>query len=94
MSESFKEMSLSLVNRIAPGWILRQPLSVRVQLDDDGGYLLSDETFYVYGEGATLSEAQHDYIRSLIEYFTIVSEYDDEPSCQLLAHLKQYLHQA
>jgi hypothetical protein len=84
-------LQVTLANQLAPGWTLRQPLSVWVDQTEDGGYLVSDEIFNVYGEGATWEEAQQDYIQSLIEYFLLVSDYDDVPSHQLQASLRQYL---
>jgi hypothetical protein len=82
---------VELLGAIAPGWTLIQPLPVWIKQDEDGDYLVSDEKFFVYGEGATIPAARRDYIDSLIEYYTIVASYDDLPSQELLASLQDYL---
>lgn len=83
--------SIELIGNIADGWKLIQALPLSVSTDEDGHYLLTDDIFCVFGEGDTLAAAQQDFVRSLIEYFGLVAEYDDEPSRDLLASLKKYL---
>ncbi|MCC6458040.1 MAG: hypothetical protein IT328_24005 [Caldilineaceae bacterium] len=86
-----KVNQIELVGNIAPGWKLIQPLSVSVEIDEEGQYLLVDEMFSIFGEGASLASAQRDLVISLIEYYTLISEYEDAPSQQLLGMLRKYL---
>jgi hypothetical protein len=72
------ETHTNLIGEIAPGWKLIQPLPVLIQQDEDGEYLVTDEVFHVYGEGATSDAAQQDYIQSLVEYHALISSYDDD----------------
>ena len=64
----------TLSGPIAPGWQIITPLQVRVEQADDGSYVIDEDTFLVYGSGETLSEAQQDYLTSLIEYYQIVQD--------------------
>lgn len=64
----------SLVGPIAPGWEMITPLVVRVEQDDDGSYVIDEETFMVYGSGETLAAAQQDYVASLLEYYQLVAD--------------------
>lgn len=90
-SATSSSVQVELRGAIAPGWALVQPLSIWIQQDEDGDYIASDEAFYVYGQGSSLVAAQDDYIWALIEYYEIVSAYEDAPSRQLLAQLRRYL---
>jgi hypothetical protein len=83
-----------LRGRIALGWTLIQPLVIWIQPDDDGGYLINDEVFYVYGEGANIAAAQRDYVQSLIEYFFLVTKHNDAPSVPLVDQLHRFLRQS
>jgi hypothetical protein len=90
-SESLEHTQMELYGAIAPGWEIIESLPVSVQIDEDGQYLLTDEVFSIFGEGVKLENAQQDLIASLIEYYEIISEYQDEPSQELIRMLKKYL---
>lgn len=80
---------------IASGWELIRALPVKIEQDEDGYYIVSDDTFLVYGEGRTLEEAQQDYTESLIDYYEIIATRAGEghiPTHQLLQLLQEYLH--
>ena len=80
-----------LVGQIAPQWVVLRPLPVTLERDPDGGYLVSDAVFCVYGWGRTLTEAQQDYLTSLIEYYQILQGHADAPTQTLFRHLQTYL---
>lgn len=85
----------SLYGRVAPGWELIQPLTVDLEVDTDGSFIVSDDTFLVYGAGDTFLVAVRDYITSLIELYQLVdSEAQDQvPHTQdELDRLRAYLH--
>jgi hypothetical protein len=63
-----------LRGEIKQNWRLIQPLLVEIEQDDDDSYIISDTQFGVYGHGATVFEAQQDYIVSLIDYYQLLSE--------------------
>jgi hypothetical protein len=101
-ASSFPELRLGtlasqllLRGRIAPGWMIVQPLPLLLEQDDDGSFLVSDDLFAVYGEGSVAVEALQDYIVSLIDYYQLLTaraaEYDP-PAQALLRHLRLYLH--
>jgi len=66
--------AIKVVGAIGNGWQLVEPLSVLVERDSDGWWVLSDEVFMVYGTGQTPREAYADYVQSLIEYRGLVAE--------------------
>jgi hypothetical protein len=80
-----------LLGKIADGWKIIRELQLAVERDDDGYYLVSDDEFFVYGEGETLVQARRDYIISLIEYYELVARHDDAPTQTLFRYLKSYL---
>ena len=84
---------IGLIGRIAPGWRLLKPLLLRVERDEDGGFVVSDEVFAVHGDAHTREGAVKDYIASLIEYYDLLSERvkGDEPTGSLFRHLSGYL---
>ena len=74
---------------LAAGLVARQPISVRIERDHDGSFIVSDETFAVYGCGASWDEALEDYKSSLAEYRDLVA--GDPGSAAVLDHLNKYL---
>lgn len=91
-SLSFRAPSAYLGGRIAPGWKIVQLLPVRVEQDDDGCYIISDDLFAVYGEGSTRVEAQRDYVVALIDYYQLLSARTNDPLAQAqFRRLQRYL---
>lgn len=80
-----------LLGRIAPAWKVVQPLVVSVESAEDGSYIVSDEVFFMYGEGDAIRAAIQDYIAALIEYYEILSLHEDEPTVALFRYLQTYL---
>lgn len=62
-----------LLGQIAPGWILNRQLVVKLERDNDGTAVASDDLFLVYGTGSTFAEALQDYVVSLIEYYELLA---------------------
>ncbi len=86
---------VAIIGQIAPGWIVENALPVRLEQDDDGSYVMSDDIFNVYGDGATLSNVKASYVTSLIEYYEMVAAGSeiDRYDAEQLQHLRRYLHQ-
>jgi hypothetical protein len=78
---------------IGLGWHIDQPISLRVERDDDGSFIVSDDKFAVYGQGATLDEAIADYKTSLAEYAELVESQAacHSPTANLLKKLQMFL---
>jgi hypothetical protein len=76
-----------------PGWVILQPLQVRIVRDSDGYFNAGDDVFHVYGDGLTREEALQDYKVALVEFYELVVEgaQDDPHDQALLARLQQYL---
>ncbi len=68
----------TLSGELAPGWQIHQPISVRIEIDDNGRFVASDLISVVYGEGETAAAALNDYKQSLIDYYTMTATEDDE----------------
>ncbi len=68
----------TLSDELLPGWQIRRPISVRIEIDDEGRFVVSDLISVVYGEGETAAAALDDYKRSLIEYYTMTATEEDE----------------
>lgn len=91
MSKPLQLRSIELIGNIAPGWKLIRTLPVSVDIDEEGHFLLADDMFSIFGEGDNIADAQRDLVTSLIEYYNLISEYEDEPSRELLGMLRKYL---
>ncbi|MBI4321050.1 MAG: hypothetical protein HY675_21380 [Chloroflexi bacterium] len=75
-----------------PGWLITQDLPVRLEQEQDGTFIASDDVFAVYGTADTLADAVEDYVISLIEYYELLNT---PPMSQetrlLLQRLRRYL---
>ena len=82
-----------LLGKIASNWEIIKPLLVKIEQDEEGSYLISEEIFAVYGFGDTLFDALQDYKQSLIEYYQLLSPRSehDISTQTLFRHLQQYL---
>lgn len=60
-----------LFGKVSPRWAIIQPLPLGVELEDDGSYVVGDDIFLVYGNGATQAEAIDDYVISLEELYRL-----------------------
>ncbi len=88
---TYPKLQIPLLGRITPEWKIVRPLLVTVELDEYGYYIASDDEFCVYGYGKTPSVARKDYIASLIEYYQLIIDREDEPTQALFRHLYSYL---
>ncbi|MDO8431435.1 MAG: hypothetical protein Q7S58_03400 [Candidatus Binatus sp.] len=53
---------------------IRQPITLILENDDNGGFIASDPYFAVYGEGVAPAEALRDYRSSLEDYFFLLKD--------------------
>jgi hypothetical protein len=68
------EAMVGLFGEILRGWQIRQLLPIQISREEDGSFIVSDDIFFVYGEGSSQEDALHDYVASLTEYYEIVAE--------------------
>jgi hypothetical protein len=87
---SHEETVISLIGELDDKFYLRKILSIEQQSNEDG-ILLSDDVFFVFGEGLTLDEALNDYKITIIEYYEYLSTCDDPETKDLFAYLNTYL---
>jgi len=70
-----------------------QPLSINIEQEDDGTYVVSDDVFMVYGSGDDRVQAINDYAVSLSELYEILER--EAASNDLVkrqfAHLQTYI---
>ena len=78
---------------IVPGWRLLKTLMLRIERDEDGSFVVSDDIFALHGDGETRDAAIRDYVQTLIEYHDLLVEraIGDQPTSALLSALKRYL---
>lgn len=81
---------IPIVGRIHRDYQFTKPISLIVERDDDGSYVLSDEIFGVFGNAFTLKDAVQDYISAFIGYYELLSAHQDAPSVALFQELKRY----
>jgi hypothetical protein len=82
-----------LFGKIASNWEVTKPLLVKIEQEEDGSYLVSEDVFAVYGVGETSYSALQDYITSLIEYYNLLSVRAEKnvPTQTLFRCLQHYL---
>ena len=85
---SLGQSSTNLLGPLGHRWLIVQPLSVEIEIDSEGWFVLSDDVFLVYGEGATLEAAWEDYRSSSVEYCDMVKR-DAPASAQTQAQYEQ-----
>lgn len=68
-----------LVGEISNNLVIIQPLQVTIEQDEDESYIVSDEIFLVYGDGNTIEDAIIDYVSSIIEFFEILEDSQEDP---------------
>lgn len=61
-----------LYGEVVEGWEINKMLEIRIEEDEDGYYIASDDIFDVYGEGHTKDQAIQDYLISLIDYYELL----------------------
>lgn len=76
---------------ISDGWAVNQPIPVSAERDSEGGWIVSDGIFAVYGVGEDLWHASMDYLQSLVEYYQIMADAPDSESQAVVDHLRTYL---
>ena len=82
-----------LSGQIGGNWRLVAPLTIRIEREEDGTFVVSDDEFAVHGDGETRDQAIGDYLDSLIEYYELLqsSSREDEPTATLFGRLRNYL---
>ena len=75
------------------GWRLLKSILLRVEQDEDGCFVVSDDVFALHGDSESRSAAIRDYAQTLVEYHDLLAERSqgDEPTSALLGCLKRYL---
>ena len=83
-----------LAGFVSNGWSLIHPLQINIERDEDNSFVVSDDTFLVYGDGDTEFDAITDYVSSLIEFYKILengannNDFDKMQFSNLQAYLK------
>jgi hypothetical protein len=93
-SSPMRSSGLVLVGPIGEsGLSIKQPMIVTLESDDDGGFLVSDPVFAVYGEGRSAAAAHWDFRSSLQDYFLLLKAHSSRgvEDAQQFQKLKQYV---
>ncbi len=81
----------TLIGELSDEYRLVLPLTVDLEDDVNDSFVASEGVFYVYGSGQTRAEAMKDYVRSLCEYYELLSEQTDAPTVALFAFVSSYV---
>lgn len=90
-STRLSEISVLFYGRVRKDWIVKHPVSLKLERDADDSYVISEDDFGIYGHGATVEEAREDFIVALVEYFEILKKHAsaDSASHQVLEKFSQ-----
>lgn len=85
-----------LVGEIEPGWVLRRPMKIWVDRDDEGEYVATNDQMSVFGVGKEWSDAIDDYVASLIDYYELIEREaaDHQPTAFHLRRIQHYITRA
>lgn len=64
-----KLKSLAISGNIVPGWSLRTPIILSIEVDELGSFLVSSEYLLTHGIGDNLKAATKDFTEMLIEQY-------------------------
>ena len=83
-----------LSGALMDGWDLILPIQISIEREEDGLYLASDETFFIYGAGETFGDALSDYKISLVEYYQLIADrLEGKPeNAPLFEKLRHYIN--
>ncbi len=87
---SFKASRVAVFGESFNGWRIRRPLEITVEQSGDG-YVVADQVFNVFGEGATWDAAKRDFVASLIDYCLHMRDAEDPASREVVRHLAFYV---
>jgi hypothetical protein len=82
---------ITLVGELSDTYALIQPLELEFESDEDGGFVASEDVFFIYGSGRTRVEAVNDYVKSLCEYYELLSQQTDVPTVELFNFVSSYV---
>lgn len=71
---SVRKANVILLGPLDSHYQLVAPLSVSVEIDEEGWYIVSDDLFSQYGDGPTQQQAEDDFRSTLAEYLELVTE--------------------
>jgi hypothetical protein len=82
---------ITLFGELSDEYRLVKPLAIDLEADSSSSFVASEGVFYIYGTGQTRAEAVKDYIKSLCEYYELLSEQTDGPTVALFSFLSSYV---
>lgn len=90
-STRISEVPVLFYGKVREDWIIKQPISLKLERDEDDTYIISEEVFNIYGQGRSLNEAREDFTVALVEYYEILKKYakDDPASREALEKFTQ-----
>ncbi len=85
--------SILLIGKITPNYVLRKPLFLSIEYDENDLIIISEDVFNVYGDGDSQALALDDYITSLIDYYELLSSAseDDNPTRKVFEKIQAYI---
>jgi hypothetical protein len=82
---------VTLRGALSGAYSLSKPIHLEVIRDEQGAYVVSDSITTVYGYGDDSQTAINDYVASLIEYYELLEQSENERAGELRAPLNQYI---
>lgn len=82
---------ITLFGELSDEYRLVKPLTIDLETEDNGNLVASEGVFYIYGSGQTRAEAVKDYVKSLREYYELLSEQTDAPTAALFGFVSSYV---
>ena len=82
---------ITLLGSLSDQYKLAKPLTLEVEAEDDGSFVASESVFFIFGSGHTRLEAVKDYVKSLCEYYELLSEQRDAPTVALFRFVSDYV---
>lgn len=80
--------------QIGPGYMLRKPVLLNIERDDDDECIVTDSFSSVYGNARTINQGVQDYCLSLMDYYDLLAEHacENVESALLFARLCEHVY--
>lgn len=75
-------------------WEILQPLTLQIEMDEDGTIILSDDVLNTHGDGDTPEAAMAMWWESVTTYYRLLMEgaHENNANARQLEYIQQYIH--
>ena len=75
-------------------WVMSQPITLQIEMDEDGTFIVSDSVFVQHGDGDTPKAAMSAWWESVTVLYRILldSAHTNDANARYLDYVRQWVH--